>query len=70
MLQDYVLVTLYHLQAAKAQLYQQLPDTAGRVLTARKKLVLKDTEHLIDSLNAAIKHLGECQQQVKTFARQ
>lgn len=70
MLQDYVLVTLYHLQAAKAQLYQQLPDTAERALTARKKLILKDTEYLIDSLNAAIKHLKEYQQQIKTFARQ
>lgn len=67
MLQDYVTLTLYHLQAAKVQLYRQLPDTAGQALTARKDVILKDTDYLIESLNAALRHLGECQQQVRNL---
>lgn len=67
MLQDYVTLTLYHLQAAKVQLYRQLPDTAGQALTARKDVILKDTDYLIESLNAALRHLGECQQQAKSL---
>ncbi len=60
MLQDYITSTLYHIQAAKEQLWRQLSDTAGEALTLRKDDVLKDTDYLIESLNLIMVHLGEC----------
>ena len=65
LLQDYVVMATYHMEAAQVRFCELLPDTLPATYLARKVATLEDTRYLIDCMEKLKEHLLDCQQQVR-----